>query len=204
VKSAEETPSPFCRSRRARACFSAWRQRLEALGAELSQADLYVVGVVSHREAGLEELQVEIRRTRDLGLRLKLVEAARRASLAFQNGLELLERTFGARVQAEPAALPVAVGAGGGRVMQFPSPGRPHVLAPRLKGPAAVRARLVTAIANAERAGRPATKDLLLGTQGDRQTILRVLGELVRSGEVRREGRGTRGSSFRYRTGASR
>ena len=194
---------PFCASPRARACFEAWRARLEGLGVELGDADAYPIAIAASREAALDELQAEVRRTRDLGLKLKLIEAARRASIAFQVAMELIERTFGARV-GTVAALPVAVGGGSARVIPMPLR-PPDRLAPRNKGEAAVRARLLTAIANAEAAGRPPTKDALAaGVQGDSGTILRVLSALVHSGEVRRLGRGSKGSPYRYVMGIQR
>ncbi len=197
----EKALRPFCPSAKAAKALAAWTSRLEGLGIELAEADRYVIAVVASREAALEDLQVELKLTRDLGLRLKIHEAARRASLAFAAGLELLERTFGARV-GSVGVQPIAVGGGSARVIPMPLHLAGKPVSPKNKGAAAVEARLLTAISRAEQAGRPTTREALIGSvRGDKNTVLRMLRELVASGRVRKIGRGSKGNPYRYGIG---
>ncbi len=198
-----EPAAPFCPSAQARRAAAAWAARLEALGVQLAEADRYVVAIVASREAALEDLQLQLKRTREVGLRLRIHEATRRASLAFAAGLELLERTFGARVGG--VALPVAVGGGTAKVLPLVPLRIAGRATPRNKGAAAVEARLLAAIGRAERAGRPPSKGALCAAvRGDSGTVLRVLNQLVSSGQVRKIGRGSKGNPFRYGLGVTR
>jgi hypothetical protein len=192
--------APFCEARPARRAFDAWCARLEDLGVVLGAADLFVIGLVASREVRLADLQLAVKRERFMDTKLKLIEAERKASALFQSGLDLLERTFGARAAAAaaaPRALALAVGAG--RVL----PMRPKLAslagvrkaAPN-KGAEAVKARILAAVA---RARAPLTKqELRLQVQADDGTFLRVLGELVKAGQVARSGRGVRSQPHRY------
>jgi hypothetical protein len=196
--------APLCVSPAAVAAFHGWEGRLVALGVELNEVDRYVVGVVSGRQAILEELEARLVRVlKKQSERLRLVEAIRKASLSFERGVDLLERTFGQRV-AEAVSVPeqlVASSGTGGRVLTIPARAAMGV-APRCRGAVAIRQRILGALAQAQ---LPLSKDQLRGrVRGDEGAFLRVLGELVREGAVRKGGRGRKTDPYTYAPGRQR
>lgn len=194
------TVRPFCDGNPAsEAAFDRWRGRFEAAGVDLPDegADAYVLGLLASREAALERLRADVDAETDMELRLKIVQAERRAAADFRAGLELAERVFGARAGEISVPVPIAVGGGGGggRVVQMPRR-VPDTIAGRGKGPDAVHARILGVLADASQA---LTKDeLQKRTPGDPSTFLRELKTLIASGAVKRSGAGRRGDPYRY------
>lgn len=198
-----ETLRPFCSSPAARAAFDAWRTRVEALGIVLSSGDTYLVGQLAARQLRYEDLQQRVELEQDAGMRLRLVESERRASVAFQAALEVLDRALHGRVaEAEEQPVVPAAVAGGARVLRMPA--RPKAgsgLAKRLKGPEAVQGRILLALS---RADGPLTRvQLRKRVPGDETTFLRTLAALVESGEIARSGAGVRGRPHVYASRAA-
>jgi hypothetical protein len=173
--------APFCAGDRdAELAFSAWLKRVEALGIEVGDADLYVIGVLASREAALERLRRAVVKKK---LNVGLVAAERLAASAFTRALEQAERVFGSRVVATPAA-----GGGAGKVVAMELPRG-------VKGPVAVAQRIKFALVT----GALTKAELGARVQGDTTTFFAQLRALVKSGEIVRDGQGTKGSPFRYR-----
>jgi len=187
---APSTVRPFCSTPAAIAAFERWRSRLELAGVILAEPDLYVLGLASRAETRLEELGAELAQCKDAGQRLRLLEAERKAAIDVARSLDHLERVFGAAAVQEKAR-PVraqATGTEGARVIAFQ----------RQRGLSMTAQRIV---AVARKAGVALTRtQLRQRTVGSEPDFLAGLRQALDSGALRREGSGTRGKPYMYRT----
>jgi hypothetical protein len=187
--SAQPERRPFCPDKLAAEAFDRWRTRLAALGLELSDGDLYVLGVAASREARLESLAIDLKREKDAGRRLKLVAAERLAAADMTRVLDLLGRTYGTAVADPVPEVEEATGTEGEtRVLPFSSAAT-HGLGP-------TAARIVAAL---QRAGRPLTKGALRRrVPGNQGHFLDGLKEAERAGAIVRGGVGRKGKPFTF------
>jgi hypothetical protein len=178
-------PAPFCTTPAARQAFVAWQKRLGALGVELGEPDTFLLGLISSREARLQELAQDLADCKDEGRRLRITAAERLAAGDFAKALDQAERIFGPRVtEGEPQAVKLAAQSGGS-VVAFPA--RPGSVAGQ---------RIVAALTK----GGPMKKDdLRLRVAGNQGAFLRGLNEAVKGGAVVREGSGTKSRPYVYR-----
>ena len=184
---------PFCESGPAAMAFDSWVKRLEALGVELAETDLFVVGLVASRQTNLEALRA---RLAEAEAPAALLAEERAAAKAFAEALDRAERVLGARAGEVAEALPVAVG--GGRVLRLVAH---EDAAPRNRGRVVVAERILVALG----AGRALTRDELRAkVRGSKGEFLAQLKVLVRQGRVVAEGAGVKGSPRRYSIGGAR
>ncbi len=177
---------PFCTTAAAREAYEGWTTRLVALGVELGEPDLFLVGLLASREARLTELARDLAECKDQGRVLRIIAAERLAAGDMARALDQAERIFGSRVtDAVPETVRKAAGSS---VVAFP--GKPT---------SKTGQRIVTALEKKGPLRRDALRRAVPGNQGD---FLRGLKEAVGSGAVVREGVGTKTAPYRYRARA--
>ena len=178
---------PFAEDAATAAAFDRWLEALAGVGVEVTAPLRYVVGAVAAAETALADAHAA-RVSAVTELRGPLLEAERKLNGSFLAAVGRLEDAAAEAGQAvEPVRLPVAVGAGGGRVLAMVP--RPEAPARPGRGAATVRARIVDAL----RKHGPLTKDAIRArVRADDQAFLRALKALQAEGEVRRSGRGVK------------
>jgi hypothetical protein len=181
---------PFCATKAARDAFERWRSRVVDLGALLTEADDYVLGLAASREARLAELARDLARCKDESRRLRLVAAERLAAGDMAKALELLERTYGAAAPAVEEPLRATGTAGRvGRVVTFPG---------KTAGLGVGAQRCVAAV----RTRGPLTKaQLRAAVKGNQGDFLRAVKEALGARALVRTGRGTKTKPYRYEAG---
>jgi hypothetical protein len=174
------------------AAYGRWKARVVAVGAVLTSADDYVLGLAASREARLEELTLSLARCKDQGQRLRLVAAERLAAVDMGKALEVLERTYGAAAPAQEEQLKAtgttSWSGSGGSVVAFPAPSGLDVCAQR--------------IVAAVRRNGPATKDQLRArVKGSQDDFLRGIKTALAMGALVKSGSGTKTQPYRYESG---